>query len=269
MNPAELRRRLDAVAPLAREAAALAQRMRENGMAATKMKGAQDFLTEADGATETFLRGKLESLFPGEPILGEEGGGAIPAGGPLWILDPIDGTSNFARNSDRWCVSVGMALDGISVLGAVARHAPSELILGAKGCGAWLVRAPDGASLNGKPIRAADTPDFSRATIELGWSLRRPIPDYIALLGRVMAQGAGTRCGGSGTLGLVETAIGRLDGYVELHINAWDACGALAIAREAGCWTNDFDSGDWLASGNPICFAAPALGPRLAALMEA
>jgi myo-inositol-1(or 4)-monophosphatase len=260
VNPAELQRRLDAVAPLARDAAALAQRMRENGMAATKMKGAQDFLTEADGATETFLRERLERLFPGEPILGEEGGGAIPAGGPLWILDPIDGTSNFSRNSDRWCVSVGMAFDGRAVLGAVARHAPAELILGASGCG---------ATLNGKPVRAADTPDFSRAIIETGWSLRRPVADYIALLGRVMAQGAGTRCGGSGTLGLVETAVGRLDGYIELHINAWDACGALAIAREAGCWTNAFDSGAWLTDGNPICFAAPALGPRLGALMEA
>jgi myo-inositol-1(or 4)-monophosphatase len=92
--------------------------------------------------------------------------------------------------------------------------------------------------------------------------------DFVALIGRVMAEGAGVRCGGSGTLGLVETAVGRLDGYVELHINAWDACGALAIAREAGCWTNDFDSGAWLTEGNPICFAAPALGARLAALMQ-
>jgi myo-inositol-1(or 4)-monophosphatase len=260
VNPAELHRRLDAVAPLARDAAALAQRMRENGMAATKMKGAQDFLTEADGATEAFLRERLEKLFPGEPILGEEGGGAIPAGGPLWILDPIDGTSNFARNGARWCVSIGMAFDGKAVLGAIGRHAPAEIVLGARGCG---------ATLNGQPVRAADTPDFSRATIEVGWSLRRPPEAFIALAGKVMALGAGVRSSGSGTLGLIETALGRLDGYLELHINSWDTCGALAIAREAGCWTSDFDSGDWLASGNAVCFAAPALGPRLAALMEA
>jgi myo-inositol-1(or 4)-monophosphatase len=259
VTPAELSRRLDAVAPLAREAAALAARMRAEGMAETKMKGAQDFLTEADGATESFLRARLESLFPGEPILGEEGGGAAPERGPLWILDPIDGTSNFARGGDRWCVSLGLALDGRAVLGAVARHAPAELVLGAQGCG---------ASLNGKPIRAASTTDLARATVEVGWSLRRPVPDFVALLGRVMAAGAGARIGGSGTLGLVETAIGRLDGYVELHINAWDACGALAIAREAGCWTSDFDSGAWLTEGNPILFAAPALGPSLAAMLR-
>jgi myo-inositol-1(or 4)-monophosphatase len=260
MTPLELGRRLGAVAPLAREAAELAARMRANGMAATSMKGAQDFLTEADGATETFIRERLERLFPGEPILGEEGGGNAPTSGPLWILDPIDGTSNFARGADRWCVSIGLAVDGRAALGAVARHAPAEIILGATGCG---------ATLNGMPIHAAPTTDFARAIVEIGWSLRRPAADYVALVGRAMAAGAGVRTGGSGTLGLVETAIGRLDAYVELHINSWDACGALAIAREAGCWTNAFDSGAWLTEGNPICFAAPALGPQLAALMEA
>ena len=258
MNAAELQRRLTLLAPIAQDAAALAARLRHEGKGAAQLKGAQDFLTEADGATEDFIRGELARLFPGEPILGEEGGGLVPASGPLWIIDPIDGTANFARGGDRWCVSIGLALDGRAVLGAIARHAPGELILGAQGCG---------ATLNGAPIKAAATHDLGRATIELGWSLRRPIADYIALAGRVMASGAGMRCGGSGTLGLVETAIGRLDGYMELHINAWDACGALAIAREAGCWTNAFDSGDWLAGGNPICFAAPALGPGLIRLM--
>lgn len=261
MTPAELRRRLDLVAPLAREAATLAARMRANGMAETKLKGAQDFLTEADGATERFIRERLEKLFPGEPILGEEeGAAALPESGPLWVLDPIDGTANFARGADRWCVSIGMALDGRAVLGAVARDAPAELILGARGLG---------ATLNGAPIRAASTGDMGRAIVEVGWSLRRPAGAFIALADRVMQAGAGVRSSGSGTLGLVETAIGRLDAYVELHINAWDACAALAIAREAGCWTNEFDSGAWLAEGNPILFAAPALGPRLAALMEA
>lgn len=260
MTRQELSRRLDAVAPIAREAAALATRMRADGMAETKLKGAQDFLTEADGATEAFIRERLERLFPGEPILGEEGGGAALTTGPLWILDPIDGTANFARGGDRWCVSIGLAVDGRAALGAVARHAPAELILGATGCG---------ATLNGTPIRAAPTADMARAIVEIGWSLRRPVADYVALVSRVMGAGAGARSCGSGTLGLVETAIGRLDAYLELHINAWDACGALAIAREAGCWTNEFDSGAWLTEGNPICFAAPALGPQLAAFMKA
>ncbi len=261
MTPAELARRRDIAAELAGEAAALAARLREGGMEEASLKGAQDFLTVADGATERFLRERLAELFPGEPVLGEEEGlDAPPASGPLWVLDPIDGTANFARGGDRWCVSVGMALDGRAVLGAVARHAPAEVVTGALGCG---------AALNGVPIRAARTPDFDRAVVEVGWSLRRPAAAFVALVGRVMEAGAGVRSSGSGTLGLVETATGRLDAYMELHINAWDACAALAIAREAGCWTSDFDSGAWLTEGNPILFAAPALGPRLHALLRA
>ena len=85
----------------------------------------------------------------------------------------------------------------------------------------------------------------------------------------VMGMGAGLRVGGSGTLGLVEAANGRLEGYIEQHINSWDACAAVAIAREAGAWVNEFDTGDWLASGNPVGIGAPALGAILAPLLKA
>lgn len=260
MDRADLARRRDAAAAIAAEAAALAARLRAAGGGVASLKGAQDFITEADGATERFIRARIEAAFPGEAVLGEEMGGAADGSGPLWVLDPIDGTSNFARGGDRWCVSIGLVSGGRAVMGAVARHAPAEVFSAAAGAG---------ATLNGAPVRAAPTVDIGRATVEVGWSLRRPIADYHRLCARVSATGAGLRCGGSGTLGLVETAAGRIDGYMELHINAWDAAAALAIAREAGCWTNAFDSGDWLASGNPIAFAAPALGARLGALMEA
>lgn len=260
MTPAELALRRDAAAAIARDAATVAFLARARGGGVATLKGAQDFLTEADGATERFIRERLATLFPGEPILGEEMGGAGATEGPLWILDPIDGTSNFARNGDRWCVSIGMALDGTAVLGAIARYLPPEVFAGARGCG---------ATLNGQPIRAAATTDITRATIELGWSRRRPLADFHRTAERIMALGAGLRVGGSGTLGLVECAVGRLDGYLERHINSWDACAALAIAREAGCWSNAFDSGDWLASGNPVGVGAPALGDQLSALLEA
>jgi len=259
MHTRELARRRDAAAALAAEAAALAARMRAAGLGAVSMKGAQDFLTEADGATERFLRERLAALFPGEDVLGEEMGGAVDGDGPLWVLDPIDGTSNYARGGDRWCVSVGLVLGGRAVAGAIARHAPAEVFAGALGCG---------AVLNGTPIRAAATTDMARATVEIGWSTRLPRSVFTSLVDRVMAAGAGVRCAGSGSLGLVETAAGRLDAYLELHINSWDAAAALAIAREAGCWINDFESGDWLANGNAIGFGAPGLGGTLAALMR-
>lgn len=256
----DLARRRDAAAAIAVEAAALAQRLRAEGGGVASLKGAQDFVTEADGATERFIRARLERDFPGEAVLGEEMGGAADGTGALWVLDPIDGTSNFSRGGDRWCVSIGLVMGGRAVAGAIARHAPAEIFAAAEGLG---------ATLNGAPIRAAPTTEIGRAIIETGWSLRVPIARFHRMAEAAMAQGAGLRCGGSGALGLVETAAGRLDGYLELHINAWDAAAAIVIAREAGCWTNGFDSGGWLAEGNPIGVGAPALGARLAALLEA
>lgn len=256
----DLARRRDAAAAIAVEAAALASRMRAEGGGVASLKGAQDFVTEADGATERFIRDRLAQDFPGEAILGEEMGGAADGTGPLWVLDPIDGTSNFARGSDRWCVSIGLVMGGRAVAGAIARHVPAEVFAAAEGLG---------ATLNGAPIRAAPTTDIGRAIIECGWSLRVPMARFHAMAQRVTDLGAGLRSGGSGALGLVEAAAGRIDAYLELHINAWDAAAAMVIAREAGCWTNAFDSGDWLAAGNPVGVGAPALGATLAALMEA
>jgi myo-inositol-1(or 4)-monophosphatase len=256
----DLAARRDAAAAIAVDAAALAERLRAEGGGVASFKGAQDFITAADGATERFIRDRLAATFPGEAILGEEMGGAADGAGPLWVLDPIDGTSNFSRGGDRWCVSIGLVIGGRAVAGAIARHAPAEIFAAAEGLG---------ATLNGTPIHAAPTAEMGRAIIEAGWSLRVPIAGFHRLAARVMAEGAGLRCGGSGALGLVEAACGRLDGYVERHINAWDAAAAIVIAREAGCWTNAFDSGDWLASGNPIAVGAPALRAHLAALLEA
>ncbi len=255
-----LAQRRDIAAAIAVEAAALAQRLRAEGGGVARLKGAQDFITEADGATERFIRDRLAEHFPGEAVLGEEMGGSAEGAGPLWVLDPIDGTSNFARGGDRWCVSIGLVMEGRAVAGAIARHAPGEIFAAAEGLG---------ATLNGATIRAAPTTDIGRAIIEAGWSLRLPIARFHLLAERVSATGAGLRTGGSGALGLVEAAAGRLDGYLELHINAWDAAAAIVIAREAGCWTNAFDSGDWLAQGNPIGVGAPALGAHLASLLEA
>ncbi len=254
-----LAHRRDTAAAIAIEAAALAARLRTEGGGVASLKGAQDFITEADGATERFIRARLERDFPGEAILGEEMGGAVDGTGPLWVLDPIDGTSNFSRGGSRWCVSIGLVMDGRAVAGAVARHAPAEIYAAAEGLG---------ATLNGAPIRAAPTTDISRAIIECGWSLRLPIAEFHRMAAAVTARGAGVRSGGSGALGLVETAAGRLDAYLERHINAWDAAAAIVIAREAGCWTNGFDSGDWIASGNPIGVGAPALGAQLATLLQ-
>jgi myo-inositol-1(or 4)-monophosphatase len=106
------------------------------------------------------------------------------------------------------------------------------------------------------------------ATVEIGWSPRRPAATYLDLVGQTMALGANVKRSASGALGMCWMACGRTDAYLELHINSWDVAAGLVIAREAGAVVNDFFAGDGLTHGNPILAATPALAAPLAQAMR-
>jgi len=254
-----LERRFEVALDVTARAAALALSMRPPpGAGQGTLKAAQDWLTEADCAVERFLSAALAAAFPEDGFQGEEGG-AIRAGALRWVVDPIDGTSNFARGATRWCVSVGL-LDGRRpLLGVLAAPALAETYAACTG---------RGATLNGAPIRAAATAELGRGIVECGWSPRRPDAEYLALCTRVKATGAMLRAGGSGAMGLAETAAGRIDGYAELHINLWDVAGALAVLAEAGAVVNGFMDGAAPVSGGPILAAAPGVAEALAAAAD-
>jgi myo-inositol-1(or 4)-monophosphatase len=247
---APLQARLDAAMDLAQRAGELAMEMRPSpGSGQATLKGLQDWLTAADGAVERFLSEELAVAFPADGFQGEEDG--ISRGGALrWVVDPIDGTSNFARGAARFCVSVACLEGNTPLIGVIAAPALRETVWAWRDGGAWL---------NGDAIHAADTREAKRAIIEVGSSRRRPNADYIRLCERVLADGTGLRHGGSGALGLVDVAIGRLDGYAELHINLWDVAAALVILREAGARVSDFLGGDGAVAGNPILACAPGM----------
>lgn len=250
-----LSNRLEAAVALAAEAGALAMRMRPARGAQAALKGRQDWLTEADGAVERFLSERLLALFPADGFQGEEGG-AARAGALRWVVDPIDGTSNYARGGTRWCVSVGLLDGNRAVAGVLAAAALGETYAAADGMG---------ATLNGEPIRPADTTEMSRSIIEAGWSPRVADDDYLALCRRIVGAGAMLRSCGSGALGLADVAAGRVDGYVELHINLWDCAAALAVLREAGAACSPFLPRG-AAAGGPILAAAPGIAEVLAAV---
>jgi myo-inositol-1(or 4)-monophosphatase len=245
-----LQARADAAMDLAERAGEIAMSMRPPpGSAHGTMKGPQDWVTEADGAVESFLSEELADAFPSDGFQGEEGG--ISRGGSLrWVVDPIDGTANFARGAARFCVSLACLEGDAPLIGIIVAPALRETIWAWRGGGAWL---------NGDPIHAAETSLAKRAIMEVGWSRRRPNADYLKVCERVLADGAGLRQGGSGALGLADVAIGRLDGYAELHINLWDVAAALVILREAGAKVSDFVSGDGATKGNAIVACAPGL----------
>lgn len=250
--------RLEAVRAIVREAGALAlDYFRRRSEILISMKGRQDWLTEADGAVETFLRRKIGEVFPTDQIVGEEQGGS--GGSAMWIIDPIDGTANFARGDRQWCISVGFARDGVPEIGFIFAPAQDEFYEAVRG---------HGVTMNGDAIRVAPTHEMGTAVIEIGWSPRRPSADYLALVGRTMQAGATVKRSASGALGMAHVANGRTDGYAEVHINSWDVLAGLVIAREAGVLINDFCSGPWVTEGNPILCATPGIARDLENLFE-
>ena len=250
--------RFAAAQDLAAQAAALAMRMRPPpGAAQATLKGAQDWLTEADGAVERLLSDALAAAFPEDGFQGEEAG-RTRVGALRWVVDPIDGTSNYARGAPRWCVSVGLLDGDTPLLGVLAAPALGETFAACQG---------RGATLNGTPIHAAATDSLARSIIEVSWSPRVDNAAYQALSARVQASGASLRFGGSGALGLADVAAGRMDGYAELHINLWDCAAALALLDEAGAVTLPFLPRGNL-GGAPILAAAPGVAAALAAVAQ-
>lgn len=223
------------------------------GTSATSMKGRHDVVTAMDGEVERFIRAAIAARYPQDAIIGEEDGGAD--GERLWLIDPIDGTANYARGQPRYCVSIGYLERGVPTLGAIYDPSHDWLYAGARGEGAWR----DGIRLAVSPAA-----ELSAATVECGWSTRRSAADYTALIGRILGAGAAIRRAGSGALGLADVASGAVEAYCELHINAWDCAAGIVLVREAGGFTNDFFAGNGLSDGNPLIATNAALCAKLA-----
>ena len=212
------------------------------------LKGPQDFLTETDGAVEAHLKARIAEAFPEDAFLGEEGGGAT--GGNVWVVDPIDGTANFARQIPHFCISIAFVADGQIELGAIYNPSLDEF---------YFARRGRGAEKNGQAIRVADTTDRNAACVELGWSNRVPLATYLAALTDLLEQGANVRRGASGALGLAYVAEGRSDAYAELHMFPWDCLAGLLLVEEAGGVVGPFLSVDGLAQGGSVLAAAPGI----------
>ena len=132
----------------------------------------------------------------------------------------------------------------------------------------WLYAAArgEGAWRDGERLSVSPSAEIDAAVVECGWSTRRPTAAYVDLLARVMEAGAAIRRAGSGALGLADVAAGKVEAYVELHINAWDCAAGIVLVREAGGFTNDFFAGDGLRAGNPLLATNAALCAKLAAV---
>ena len=217
---------LAAVAAVAGDAGAIlcehAQKPRD-----IRHKGRIDLVTATDLAIEDFLRAKLGALLPGSRFLAEESSPDAALHDDTWVIDPLDGTTNFAHGLPFVATSIGLWRGGDIVLGVI--HAP---LLDA----CFTAAAGHGAHCNGKPLAVSSTPDLVDSLVATGFPyvMEGELPGILRRMGRVLAQTQGVRRYGAASLDLAYVAAGRYDGYYERCLHPWDVAAGWLLVREAG-----------------------------------
>jgi myo-inositol-1(or 4)-monophosphatase len=235
------------------------------GSPSVSLKGRHDEVTAMDREVERFIRAAIAMAWPDDAILGEEDGASdgIASASRIWIIDPIDGTANYARSIAHYCVSIGYVESGVPTVGALHDPSHERLYYAERGGGAWLAEGAGTA----RRLAVSPVASLNGATVECGWSLRRPQAAYLDMIDRVLSAGCAFRRAGSGALGLADVAAGRVEGYCELHINSWDCAAGVLLVTEAGGHTNDFFAGNGLLEGNPLLATNHALGDAIASVV--
>jgi len=253
-DPLDLR--LTAACAVVREAGQLARDyfVRRKSLK-IESKGQQDVVSIADRAVEDLIRGHLARLFPSDDIIGEEGGYADDRGGErVWVIDPIDGTSNFLRGLPYWCVAAAYLVGGRTELAVTYDPVHDELFAAQRG---------QGTRRNGQLVRVSGCTDPGQASIGSAYSFKASLESYLVQVEKVMRAGSDLRRLGSSALLLCHTADGRLDGAAMLLCHAWDVVGGLLLVEEAGGVASDFLADAGLTVPGPAFAATPALRATL------
>jgi myo-inositol-1(or 4)-monophosphatase len=191
-----------------------------------KFKGEVDLVTKADENAEQAIKQILQETFPNYGMLAEEGGELNGEGDVRWIVDPLDGTTNFAHGLPLFCTSLALERAGEVVLGVVYDPIANEIYTAERG---------GGATLNGVPIGVSDIDEPIRALLATGFPYDRDeVPAALELFGQFAVRTQSMRRLGSAALDLCYVAAGRLDGYYERGVKAWDIAAGVLILEEAG-----------------------------------
>jgi myo-inositol-1(or 4)-monophosphatase len=228
---------------LAREAGALQRRRYETALEIGTKSAPVDLVTEVDRACEALIVGGLASRRPGDAVLAEEGGAREREGATWrWIVDPLDGTTNYAHGYPRFCVSIGLEREGEPHLGVVYDPLMDELYSAVRGAGAFR---------GGAPIRVSAESRLDRALLATGFAYQRR-EDNLGHFGAFLTVTRALRRDGSAALDLCYVACGRLDGYWELELRPWDVAAGALIVEEAGGRTSDFSGKGPARSGREV-----------------
>lgn len=225
-----------------------------------RKKGAIDLVTEADIRSEAAIIDTIAAAFPDHAILAEESGTHAGSGGQ-WIIDPLDGTTNFAHNLPLFCVSIAFAVDDRILAGFVLAPLLGELFVGVK---------DQGAQLNGRPIFVSNTPTLADSLLVTGFPY-----DHQTIFGPLMERFGscltatqGVRRLGSAALDLCYVASGRFEGFWEQHLKSWDTAAGFLVATEAGARTTVFSGAPYTIDEDEIVSTNGLIHDELLNLLE-
>jgi myo-inositol-1(or 4)-monophosphatase len=250
------------VAAAARAADLIASRAGERADLEWRVKSHADFVSDVDTSAERVIRETLQSLVPGSNVMGEElSPDNAPVTGVHFIVDPLDGTTNFLHGYPEYAVSIALALDGVLAAGVVQNAVTGEC---------FTASIDRGAERNGARISVSANTDPARALIGTGFPFRSfaHVERYLRQFEAVSRATSGIRRAGSAALDLCDVACGRFDGFWELELSPWDFSAGAIIVREAGGIVTNIDGRDIPYAPSSIVAASAALHPWLLELLH-
>jgi myo-inositol-1(or 4)-monophosphatase len=209
-------------------------------------KGAIDLVTEVDVAIEREFRERIAERFPDHKVLGEEmGGAAVAPDGPCWVFDPIDGTTNFAHGLPIFCSSLALEIDGVAEVAAVYDPTRRELFTAERGGGAFL---------NGRPMKVSAAPTLLESVLVTGfpYDVHARVAEIVGLFAEFVGKARAVRRLGSAAIDLCYVAAGRMDGFWERDLNAWDIAGGALLVTEAGGTVTNFSGEPFQSRGRDV-----------------
>lgn len=246
---------------VAREAAADAVAILRTRLAGADAQGAErkqarDFVTIADEAAEAAIVERLQRAFPDHAIVAEESGGHGGASSWRWVIDPLDGTTNFVHAFPVFAVSIALYAGEVPVLGLVVDVVRGEWFSARAGEGA---RVDDGDAAAARPIRVSSIDDPERRLVATGFPFRQPERTelYLRAFRDVFARVGDMRRAGAAALDLAWTAAGRVEGFWEIGLSPWDIAAGEVLVLEAGGRVTDWKGGaehratGWIVAGSP------------------
>ncbi len=235
---AETTEYLELAKRLAREAGLYALEEQKKVLHIERKTNQFDLVTNVDKRNEEFIQSEVAKIYPDHEYLGEEGASTTTSSGVRWIVDPIDGTINFAHGLPIWCISIGVEINGVIECGAIYDATRDELFTGLKSGGAFL---------NDKPINVSKIidPGLSLYVTGFAYDIEKNEGKAMERFNAFLKRGLLVRRLGSAALDLCYVACGRFDGFFENGLSPWDSAAGSIILREAGGKLTQYDGTDY------------------------